>query len=331
MLATTSAVMLFGAVSGCGLRWERDAPQLPVVPSARPYPGGAALRTELAHCSAARTAAQRWSGVGGPVLSRVIVRVHDEQIAALTARLEAASEPTRATESTSGPATSPTPGRTVPPEGEEEAARRRLLAAESAGLTDYGLLVAAAAADRPLLAGCLVARGQAARLLGARALPRPHRPAAGSVAQAVELLATVRPVVYGLEVAAARVVVARGERAPMAQASLEAARRQRQLLEQQAGSRAPAPPPGYRLDAPVATPADAERLARRLLTALADAHVRALGVADPAQAAQDGPTREPGSPDPVSERVVASLLGWAREAEWWRGAWGLGPRALGIG
>ncbi|GAB94723.1 hypothetical protein KILIM_010_00540 [Kineosphaera limosa NBRC 100340] len=309
-----------GAASGCGLRWERGAPQLPIVPSARAYPGAAALRTELAASRSAHAAAQAWSVAGGPVLSRVLLRVHGEQIAALIARLESVSEPVPPAESGTA-ATSPSGSPTASPSGRsEDDARARLLEAEAAGLREVDALAAAPAADRALLAGCLVTRAQAARLLGAGALQAPRRPAAGSVEQAVDLLATVRPVVYGLEVATARVVVAGGERAQVARASLDAARRQRQFLEQQAGNTAPAAPLGYVLDDPVDTPADAAKLAHRLLTDLADAHVRAVAAAPPTSADTPG----------AAPQVVASLLSWAREAEWWRGQWGAGPRALGV-
>ena len=339
VLAITAA----GGVSGCGLRLERGAPQLPIVPTARGYPGAAALRAELARCASARNLAQAWSGAGGPVLSRVLVRVHGEHVEALRARLESVSEATQAPESgeASADATSGRPNTTEPtggPDAEqtapetatpEAAARRGLLVAETAALSDTDDLAAAPPADRSLLGGCRVTRAQAARLLGAPALPTPHRPVAGSVEHAVELLETVRPVLYGLEVATARVVVAGDERATLARQSLEAVRRQRQHLEQQAGSAAPAPPPGYALDAPVTTPAQAAMLARRLLTALADAHVSALG-SIPGQAGQ--PTaRESDSPPQASPRAVAALMGWAREAEWWRSAWGPGPRAVGLG
>lgn len=336
-------------LSGCGLRLERSAPALPLLPSARPYPGAAALRGELMRCREAEAAARAWSAPAGPALARTLADLHAEHVAALVTRLESVSEAVpeapsagSSTSTPSGPSAPPTPSApstpstpaapsapstpasaatpsptSAPSTASADAARRRLLAAESAGLDDLATLAAAPAIDRPLLGACHVARAQAARLLGARALGAPRRPAAASVEQAVEVLGTVRQVVYGLEVAAARVVVAGSPRAQVARDSLAAAQRQRQFLEQQAGDRAPAGPPGYDLGAPVVTPADADALARRVLTALTDAHVRAL-------AADDSTPNAPALPEPVA----ASLLAWARESEWYRGAWGAGPRAV---
>ena len=323
-------------LSGCGLRLERSAPALPLVPSARPYPGAAALRAELTRCREAEAAARAWGAAAGPTLARTLADLHAEHVAAIVARLESVSEAVPEAPSTgSSPATTspstpsaPSAGSTTastadpssmstPSTASADAARRRLLAAESAGLDDIAALAAAPAIDRPLLGACHVTRAQAARLLGARALGSPRRPAAASVAQAVEILGTVRQAVYGLEVAAARVVVAGSPRAQVARGSLAAVQRQRQFLEQQAGDQAPAAPPGYDLGVPVATPADADALARRVLTALTDTHVRAF-------AADDSTPSAPALPEPVA----ASLLAWARESEWYRGAWGAAPRAV---
>lgn len=320
-------------LSGCGLRLERSAPALPLLPSARPYPGAAALRAEVTRCREAEAAARAWSAAAGPALARALADIHAEHVAALVARLEAVSEAVPEAPSTPSPTASPTsmPARSrtstptstppTPPAptstASADAARRRLLAAESAGLDDIATLAAAPAIDRPLLGACHVTRAQAARLLGARALGAPRRPAAASVEQAVEVVGTVRQVVYGLEVAAARVVVAGSPRARVARDSLAAVQRQRQFLEQQAGDRAPAAPPGYDLGAPVATPADAEALARRVLTALTDTHVRAF-------AADASTSNAQALPEPAA----ASLLAWARESEWYRGAWGAGPRTV---
>lgn len=342
-------------LSGCGLRLERSAPALPLLPSARPYPGAAALRGELMRCREAEAAARAWSAAAGPALARTLADLHAEHVAALVTRLESVSEvvpeapsagsstsapstpsapPTPSAPSTpstlatpatpaapaapSAPASAAAPSPTsAPSTASADAARRRLLSAESAGLDDLATLAAAPAIDRPLLGACHVARAQAARLLGARALGAPRRPAAASVEQAVEVLGTVRQVVYGLEVAAARVVVAGSPRARVARDSLAGVQRQRQFLEQQAGDRAPAAPPGYDLGAPVATPADAEALARRVLTALTDTHVRAF-------AADASTSNAQALPEPAA----ASLLAWARESEWYRGAWGAGPRTV---
>lgn len=337
------AAGLLGALAtlgGCGLRLERSAPQVPLLPSARPYPGGEALRAELARCRAAQDAASAWSRAGGPALSRGLRDLHAEQVDALEARLAEVHEPVTEVRSSSTAASgatrtapapaSPTGSPTAPAAGSGDPARTQavLLAAEQVGL-DGAWLAAAPAADRVLLGGCLVARAQAARLLGgpARPVPRRGRMGPATTEQAVQLLRTLYPVLYGLEVATARVVVARAPRAQAARTSLAGVRRQRQLLVQAAGSAVPAPELGYELPGPVSTPAAADALARDLLGDLSDAYVRMLGALgeEPSQRAQDSePSDGPGD----LAAAVASLLGWAVETEAWRGAWGAGPRAL---
>lgn len=324
------ALTVGGSLGGCGLRLERSAPHVPLLPSARPYPGGEALRAEAARCRAAHDAAQTWSRAGGPPLSSVLIRLHAAQLAALDARLRQVHEPVSTDSSggaePSGGTAAPTPG--AAPSSHTAAsptvasptvaqARAALLAAEQVGLA-AAELAAAPAADRPLLGGCLVARGQAARLLGAPAPPGPRRPRPATPEQAAALLRVLYPVVYGLELATARVVVARAPRAAAARAALVGVRRQRQFLVQAAGAAAPAPHLGYEVPEPVTTPAAADALARKLLGGLSDAYVRMLG--DLAE----------GTPQNRGELdlAVASLLLWAREAEAWRGAWGAAPRAL---
>lgn len=368
-----------GGLAGCGLRWERDAPDLPLLPSARAYPAAQALRAEAGRHLSAQQEARRWADAGGPALARELVAVHAQVAAALEARLDAVGE-ARATASATTPATTPAPtaaasgaeasaasgardAATGSPRaatgspgaaagspstaaaGRGEEARRALLRAER-DAADGGPDVHLASlppVDRVMLGSAYVTRAHAARLLRAPALPAPSHPAVGDAAHAVALLATVRPITYGMEVATARLVVADAPLAATARQALAAVHRQRQMLSEQAGPSAPAAPLGYDLDGPVDTPARAQALATRLLTALADAHVRALGDVTPddgdsaaARAAATGATRDatPGAIPGASavpdgpELAVASLLGWAREAEWWRGACGGEPRAL---
>ena len=330
------ALAVGGSLGGCGLRLERSAPHVPLLPSARPYPGGDALRAELARCRAAREAAQVWSEAGGPALSRNLIRVHTAQVEALQTRLAQVHEPVTSPAgapsegpssgpASSGPtarpsATAGTPRATSAATTDPAQARAALLSAERQAL-DGAWLAGAPAADRVLLGGCLVARSQAARLLGAPALPSPKRPRPATPEQAAGLLRVLYPVLYGLEVATARVVVAGAPRAQAARASLAGVRRQRQFLVQAAGSSAPPPHLGYEVPEPVSSPAAADALARDLLGDLSDAYVRGLG--------EVGELAE-GSSDDAGEvaPAVASLLAWARETEGWRGTWGAGPRAL---
>lgn len=329
LLGATSGLALAGVPSGCGVRLERDAPALPLLPSAHPYPAGEALRTELARSSAALAAALAWSEAGGPASARALVAAHRSHVEALRARLTAVHEPADT------PSTAQTSVTDRVAEGDPTVARRRLLAAERIGLGGGAAqrLAGVPAADRVLLGACLVTRAQAARLLGAPALAAPRTPRAVDAAQAAQLLGTVRPAVYGLQVVAARAVVARSARAGVARGALAAALRQRQVLGQQAGAQAPADPLGYDLPDPLVTPAEHDALARRLLRDLGDAYVRALAGVPQATAPPGTTPAAPAPPGPIGAAAtsvleVASLLGWARDAEWWRCSWGSQPRAL---
>ncbi len=321
-----------GALSGCGLRLERSAPGLPLLPSARPYPGGPALREELARCQAAHDAAQAWSKAGGPPLSRTLQQLHAEQIDALRQRLRAVNEPVG--EPGSGPAATTGSIRVGEPGNDGSnnnvaVLAARLLAAQTAGL-DGAALAGAPAADRPLIGGCLVARAEAARLLEAPPQPGPRVPAPASADQAAALLAVIHPIRYGLEAATARIVVSGAARGPAARASLAGLRRQQQFIEDVAGSQAPVPGLGYVLPGPVDTPAAAETLARKLLGDLSDTYVRALGETGPVAEPDDGTaaSAEDETSSAAQQAAIASLLLWARQAEGWRGAWGAAPRAL---
>lgn len=332
LLGATSGFALLGATSGCGLRLERDAPPLPLLPSAHPYPAGAALRTELARSSAALAAAQAWSDAGGAALAGALVTAHRTHVEALRDRLAAVHEPV-ATPST--PQTTPSTPRASeadPGAGGVTVARRLLLAAERVGIDGAAAqgLAGVPATDRVLLGACLVTRAQAARLLGAPASKAPRSPRAVDAAQAAQLLTTVRPAVYGLQVVAARAVVSRSARAGVARGALAATLRHRQVLGPQAGAQAPADPLGYDLPEPLETPAQQDALARRLLLDLGDAYVRALAAVPQVATPTAGTgTTSPGPPDAAASALeVASLLGWAREAEWWRCSWGSQPRAL---
>ncbi|MDO5711575.1 MAG: hypothetical protein Q4P32_07545 [Micrococcales bacterium] len=325
------ALAVGGILGGCGLRLERSAPSVPLLPAARPYPGADALRAELARCRVAQEGAQDWSRAGGPALARTLVQLHAVQIDALEARLREVHE-TVPTPSAASPGSTPAP--TARSAGGGTGLQDVLLAAERAGIAG-SQLASTPAADRSLLAGCLVGRAQAARLLGAPALAGPRSPQPASPEEAAELLGVVHPVLYGLEVATAVVVVARAPLAKVARLSLTSVQRQRQVLVQAAGSSAPAPRLGYTLPGPIDTAPAAQALARDLLSDLADAYLRMIGRLP--QAADAGPraqvARADGTTRPDAEgadlaAAIAGLLGWAREAEFWRGTWGAPPRAV---
>lgn len=311
------AVLLGVAVlGGCGLRLEEDAPDLPLVPRT-PYSGGPLLRIALARCEATRQAAAAELGAGGLAaptarLLRVFVDGHDDQIAALRARLEQVQEPVPSVPAAPGSAeATANEAGTVRPTG--TAAPRfdgpTLAAAAAAGLDRAGRAALAGAPpdDLVLLGGVHAARSAVAALLRVRLAPAPTRPTLADPHVAADLLEAAEAALYGLEVAATRATPAR---APLARAGLVELTRLRGHLARIAGEAARPPRLGYALPFPVATPAAADRLAVHVHSGLGTQLVAA-------------------TPRVAGSAVgLASLLAWAASAELARCRWGAPWRGL---
>lgn len=300
-------------LSGCGLRLEDDAPQLPRLPGQGPHPSAALLHAELSRCETALVAASAASGRGGPAVAAALVGVHSAQAAALRARLEKIGEdlpPGLAGGAPTSPGTasprstaSPTPAPVSRAEVDE------LRRAEAAGtrpaeLTD---LAAAAASDTTLLCGCRAVRAAASALVGGPAPASTLPPTLASPAQVGALLTAANALVYGLQVATTRVAPARRQ---VAGAALTWASRLRDSLQVPAGPSAPPAPLGYELPFPVDSPAAADRLAQLVLARFAD-QVLAL--------ARDAA----GHGDALSGIVTTTAT-----TEWHRVRWGGAARAL---
>lgn len=316
-------------LAGCGLRWESDAPDLPLLPR-EPYPGLDVLSAERDRTRAALVALSSvGSPAGAPAVGRLtatlagrLAATHRADVAALDARLaqvgsgaDGAATPPASTGSDpasppASPRSSPRPS-SAPPDNPAAgpSATAQVVSAERADLgagVVSAAVAGAAAADLPVLVAARVGRAGAARLLGAQvpgAPPDPRVPAA----VAGRLLDLVAPAVYGLEVAAAQAAPARRETATAAVDALSVARDQ---LDELAGP-APTPVPlGYRLPFPVTTPAAADRLAAAVLHDLARDLVAACAAV------------------PGDAGALRAIAGWALEAWTWRARWGAAPASL---
>lgn len=283
--------LVLALAGGCGLRLESDAPDVPFVPR-EPYPGLAVLTAERSRCLAARDAA-----AAAPATRRVTVEVarafaaaHAADLAALDARIAEVGDDR------------PTPSGTTPPAAPDFAG------AEGADLHDEGLVTATVAAlpgaDLPVVLGARLTRAVAARSLDVAVPGAPKQPSVPPEV-AARVLALVRPVMYRLEVAAAQAAPKRKDAATDTVAWVAIVRNH---LEEIAGG-AGTEPAGFRLPFPVASPADADRLAVAELGGLAADLVRACAAA------------------PGDRVATATLAGWALEAQAWRARWGGAPHS----
>lgn len=133
-------------------------------------------------------------------------------------------------------------------------------------------LAGASAANLPMLVSVYGERGAAATLLGARV---PWPPLTGpSGADALDVLAGLRPAVYALEVAAARSAAVERERYEAALAPLRRLTRQ---VTELAGPAAPVAPLGYGLPGPLSTPAQRTDVVTQALRPLPAAVVAGTG------------------------------------------------------
>ena len=332
-------------LGGCGLRWESDAPNLPLLPRDR-HPGAAALRAELARVEAA---CQATAAAGDAVAAAA----NTEQVQALVARLTAVND-IRPDDPALGlltPAvpdpvdpTSPT-NPTSPPRPPANDAKPRAVTAQWAGLdaeTTEGIAAGGAdGQDLLLLASVQVGRLALGRRLGGRwAALSPGDGIAGvSPATATTLLASARRTAYLLDVCAARASDAQKSAAAGGRDAVHrivvdlgaAATAPTAPSGDATGSRdgaTPPPPLGYPLQAPT-TPEEVASLAGGALTDLSDAIVAAMPdewarVADTADTADTSGTSVPAA----AAKTVSALRRRAAECEQWHTAWTTQVRGL---
>lgn len=338
--ALTGLVVAAGA-AGCGLRLERDAPSIPLLPPAEPHPAEATLRAELAAVRTARAAAAAYAAPSGPTaaLVQALRAVHADQESVLRARLQrlGAREPLDdpATSPTSAGTPSGTAVGTSPPRGPSRGPSPATPAAAhlAALLTAEGTRIGASAraglervpdSDRALVGALLAQRGVAWLRLGPAAgavglgtavaavpgpdgrslLPGPAwTPSAELARRLAPAAAAAR---YGAEVTAARAVAAQG---PAARTGLAALADHAARLSEAA--RAAGDPGaaelGFGLPFRVTTAADVARLARHVWTAWAQAVASTL-VPEPEQ------TASPTSSSPVGTSAGSAAAAGAGRA-----------------
>lgn len=306
------------SLGGCGLRWESDAPDLPLLPRDR-HPGAEALRAELARAETARQAAS----VAGDA---VAAAANTEQVQALIARLTAVND-IREGDPALG-VVAPTALAAPPTEGPTNDVRRRASVAQWAGLdTDTAAGIVRDGADGQdllLLTSVQVGRLALGRRLGGRwaALSPGDGIADVSPETAATLLAGARRTAYLLDVCAAR---ASDAQKPAAAGARDAVHRivldlgtAATAAREGATPTATLPPPlGYPLQPPT-TREDVASTAGRALTDLSDAIVAAIP--DTWARGTDG------ADAPV--RAMLALRRRAAECEQWHTAWTSRVRGL---
>jgi hypothetical protein len=298
--ATRRAVVAGGlgvtalALTGCGIRLEDDAPNIPFVPTREPIPAETALLALLRDCHRLEELSRATPGK----VAASLVALHTRQSEVLHDALRARGVPERLLTESSGsatpgaspapssaPATSPSPSASPTPATTSAA----LAAAELTTVTDSRALQEAARDLVPTLSSLLAQRIAAAtQLTGvrpARAADPASAPSAstsGSPAATpsrgpgaaatptpppglAEILSAVRAAAYRLEVAAAQSADTARKAQLAALARLEEVTRE---IVAALGDSAPPPRLGEPLPFPVTTPAAAARLVTTTMTEL---------------------------------------------------------------
>jgi hypothetical protein len=245
-----AGLVSLGAVAGCGIRLEDDAPSLPLVPTREPVPAEDALVALTRGCDRLAVLASQAPGA----LAAALATVHRRQHTVLRTTLVREQVPPDRLDATAttGPSTTPT-GPT-----DLLATLAVTEAADAAGAASF-------TGVSPDLRGPVAAlhaqRYAAADLLTGRAPSVPTTPVDGdAVAAFVPLTAAA---VYFLEV-----VAARSEGAGRRRAQTTLGRLRGLHAEQAAGAPDVEVALGHPLPYPVRTPAEASRLAHDALTDL---------------------------------------------------------------
>ena len=282
------------ALTGCGIRLESDAPQLPFLPTRASIPAEAALVAVTAECAVLAGQAR---ARGSSALLTALAALHDRQHNVLVTALRTRQVPDEVLSSptaTPSPApASPTGSPTPSPSG--SAGLDDLAAAEAVDLATPLVLAAADPALRPTACALLAQRYAATTLLGAAppappvvrvgtAAPTGSSPATPSASPGagptwtvpsdlVPVLEATRSAAYGFEVVAAQ---SSRSRAALAAATLRTLRDLVAEQEAALGDAAPPPALGYPLPFRVWSTSSAVRLARHLATGLRAAYGAAL-------------------------------------------------------
>lgn len=274
-----AAVLPAGA---CGIRLEDDAPRVPFVPTRTPVPAEPGLVALTRETAALAEAAAAVSGTLAADLETIHRRQHAvlrttlvrQQVPAEDLDAPAPSTPT----ATATPTATPTPTTTATatgsgtpsPNGGASASpstttvqggRAGLAEAEAASAAAAGTYAEVGADLRATVSALHAQRYAAATLLTGRAPTVPRDPVSGSHVSA--LASQTSGAIFLMEVVAAR---SDGKQRARADATLEALRDLR--TDQLAGGARVDEALGHPLPFPVEDAADAERLAREVLTTL---------------------------------------------------------------
>ena len=272
--AVVGAVVL--PVGACGIRLEDDAPRVPFVPTRTPVPAEPELVALTRETAALAEAAAEVSGS----LAADLETIHRRQHAVLRTTLVRQQVPAEDLDAPA-PATAtatPTPtitatatgsGTPSPSGGASASPSTTTVQAGRAGLAEAGAASAAAAGTyavvgtdlRATVSALHAQRYAAATLLTGRQPTVPRDPVSGSHVSA--LAAQTSGAIFLMEVVAAR---SDGKQRARADATLEALRDLR--TDQLAGGARVDEALGHPLPFPVEDAADAERLAREVLTTL---------------------------------------------------------------
>lgn len=262
LLAGTGTVLL-GALTGCGVRLEDDAPRLPLLPTRRPL-AAQDLMAALVRDTASLAAD---ASLLGDDLGAALATAHRRQVTVLRTTLLRAGVPAGDLDPSPSPSSSSSTA-------DARRLRSDLAARESAAAAAAPSFAAAPAGLLPTLAALHAQRVAAAALLGDPARPDGDPPAGTGPTDAVVAL---RRACYLLEVGAARSGGARRERAVVTLGVLRA------LRDDASRPGQPAPALGYPLPFAVRSGADVDRLAARATTDVRSS----LGAALPALLASD--------------------------------------------
>jgi hypothetical protein len=239
------------ALTGCGIRLERDAPHIPGIKTQGPPADQAVLRTLLTQVEATITAATLSSSSWAKSLAH-IHRAQRSRLIQVMATQGMTPAPTPTAPASTGTASPP--------------AHLPLAAEEQHLAVRIGSLSAVSARNLPMAAAIGVTHSAAAQVLG-----KTVDIAGGAVpktAEAAAILPSLQAAVYAFEVIVAKTPL---HSRNQAEATLEALRPTRSAWEAALGDRAPLQPDGYALPVQPTTTAARTQLALRVLTDLIDA------------------------------------------------------------
>ena len=263
--------------AGCGIRFEDDAPRVPLVPTRTPVPAEAEL---VALTRGTAALAELAATVPGAVAAD-LATLHRRQHTVLRSTLLADGVP--ATELDAAPSASPTATATATatssPSATATGGRAALAAAEGASAATAARFAGVSDDLRATIASLHAQRYAAAALLAGRPPTVPFDPVGGDPVSALATAASAA--VYFLEIVSARSTGAQRDRSDATLAALRDLR-----ADQLAGGAQPDDSLGHPLPFPVDDAAAAARLARASLTTLRAAYGEHLG---PIVASHGGP------------------------------------------